>query len=251
MTKVSTGGEVVILDSGDYDSFTISKAVSVEAAPGVYAGITTPAGHAGVTVNVGTFDVVGISGLTLRNGGAANNGITVMAGGLLTIEHCVIDGFAAGDSINVQSGHLDLRDSTLRGAANGIHFFAVCSICSAADATIDHCRFENNGSGVLLNGGGRVTVRNSVATQNGLGMAAQADVPTDLNVENCLVAHNRGDGIRSVGATTVRVSNSVVTDNAGVGLFQSGEGFLLSRRNNTIEGNGVDAEGVVGFYTGH
>src|SRR5215212_10104834 len=36
---VDDGGEVIITESGDYESFTISKSVTVAAAPGVNAGI--------------------------------------------------------------------------------------------------------------------------------------------------------------------------------------------------------------------
>ncbi len=67
-----------------------------------------------------------------------------------------------------------------------------------------------------------------------------------MNVENCLVTNNGGTGIFSYqngGTTTVRVSNTTVTDNAtGVANFV---GQILSRGNNTVEGNGAN-----GAFTG-
>lgn len=46
---------------------------------------------------------------------------------------------------------------------------------------------------------------------------------------------------------TVRVSRSTVTDNA-VGLQQSGAGVLLSRTDNTVEGNTTPTVGTIGSY---
>jgi hypothetical protein len=248
LAKVSAGGEIVILQSGDYDAFSITKAVTIEAAPGIYAGVTAPQGQAAVTVNVAAFDTVNLVGLTLRNGGAGNNGITAASAGLLTVDRCVIDGFAAGDGISLQNGYVDVRDSVLRFCAVGLHFFTSCSICAPSSGTVERTRFEGNGNAALVDAGARAAIRNSVATQNGVGFAAQGDVPTELNLESCLISENRSDGIHALGAATVRVSDCAVTGNASVGLFQEGVGVVLSRRNNTVEGNGVDTQGHIAFY---
>lgn len=253
LTRVLPGGEVIVLDSGDYDAFAITKSVSIIVAPGQYAGITAGQGEAAVTMNLGPGDFVRLKGLTLHNGGAGGNGISIVTAGYVSIEHCLIENFLGGDGINVQNGHLSLQDTTVRGSTNGVHFFAVCSICGTADAVIDHCRFENGGSGVLVNGGGHVTIRNSVATQNSDGFAAQSfggPSSAEMSVENCAVTNNRADGIVSNGTANVRVSNSTITDNARNGLSHSGSGSLLSRQNNTIEGNGHDLEGSIGAFAG-
>jgi hypothetical protein len=53
----------------------------------------------------------------------------------------------------------------------------------------------------------------------------------------------------STGAATARVSNSTVTDNA-VGLDQFGSNaLLLSRGNNTVEGNATNTMGTIGSYS--
>jgi hypothetical protein len=46
---------------------------------------------------------------------------------------------------------------------------------------------------------------------------------------------------------TARISNSVVSDN-GTGLSQLGTSMLLSRGNNTIEGNTTNTVGTIGSY---
>jgi hypothetical protein len=67
------------------------------------------------------------------------------------------------------------------------------------------------------------------------------------------VANNGLDGIASTsnanGVTTVRVSNSTVTGNS-IGLHNTGSpAALLSRGNNTVEGNGMDTSGTIASYT--
>ena len=65
-TLLKPGGEVVILDSGDYDPFTISNSANpptvtsatVEAAPGVYAGITAPALGKAITIQASASDTI-------------------------------------------------------------------------------------------------------------------------------------------------------------------------------------------------
>jgi hypothetical protein len=62
--------------------------------------------------------------------------------------------------------------------------------------------------------------------------------------------HNSNGGIEasgfSSGVATVRVSNSTVTDN-DVGLFLGA--VILSRGNNTVEGNMNNTVGTIGSYT--
>ncbi len=64
LSYTSPGGEVVVIASGSYAPVTIMQSVTIEAAPGVYAGIT-PVGEfgAGVVVSGGT---VVLRGLTTR-----------------------------------------------------------------------------------------------------------------------------------------------------------------------------------------
>ncbi len=71
-------GEIVVLDSAGYGSVTVTKAVSIIAPPGVYAGISVFAAQDGVTVNAGATDKVALRGLAI-NGQGGNRGIVVTA----------------------------------------------------------------------------------------------------------------------------------------------------------------------------
>ena len=135
----------------------------------------------------------------------------------------------------------------MRGNGEGI----LVRPSSAAVVTVEQVRLEGNGSrGLLVEAGAKVTVRNSIASggQDGLAAESSSAAATELDVENCVASNNVNVGIRldrlSTGAVTVRVSNSTVTDN-NTGLTTFGTASLLSRGNNTVEGNVTD-----GSFTG-
>ena len=75
--------------------------------------------------------------------------------------------------------------------------------------------------------------------------------PAELNIESCIASNNSNAGIEastfSSSAATARLSNSAVTDN-GTGLLNGG--VILTRGNNTIEGNMTNTVGTIGSYTG-
>ena len=238
VAQLNPGGEAIVLDSGGYGAVTITQAVTIEAPPGVLAFIHPSSGD-GITVNAGGGDTVVLRGLTLNVGGG--NGITVNTVGVLHVENCVISGFVHGLSF-LATGQLFVKDTIARNnVGNGIQIF---SASGSPKGSLDRCRLEGNGGGLIMTRGS-VTIRDSVASGNSIGFQAVfASAPSDLNIESCLAANNSAVGISSVTTTTVRVSDTTVTNNA-TGLEHASGGVMLSRSNNTVEGNGTD-----GTFTG-
>jgi len=89
-----TGGEIIALDSAGYGTVTILRSVSIVAPPGVYAGISVPAGQTGVLVNL-PLTKVSLRGLTINAIGIGLDtyGIRMMLGASLNIEQCEIANF--------------------------------------------------------------------------------------------------------------------------------------------------------------
>lgn len=281
ITKVQARGEVVVLDSGSYQPFTVNKALTVVAPPGVHAGITAPPDNNGALISTPDADQVILRGLTFnRTGGNAalgHSGIVFLASGGLHIENCVINGFDGGIFVG-GGGRLYVKDTVARNnAGSGL---VVSSTIGTARVVVDRCRFENNGNGVFCNelGSARLTIRDSIASDNTFAgfsarIAPTADVVIEINIENCLATGNQAAGIAasnvgsgsagttimSVSNTTIahnfqgifcgtggiiRVSNATITRNE-MGLSVGGDGNILSRGNNTVEANNAD-----GFFTG-
>jgi Right handed beta helix region len=232
MSVAASGGEIIVLDSGGYGPFTISKAISINAPPGVYAGITAFSGD-GVDVAAGGSDVVALRGLTI-NGLGGVNGVNFTTGAALHIENCAVSNFTGTAYSFTSVGQVFFKDSSARSSGNG----AVLNNGSAL-ASIDACRFERNTGAGLLISAGKASIRGSVASANANGFEAVAGTSPELSIEKCLAANNTGIGVSADGAgTLVRVSNSTVTDN-GTGLSQTNTATLVTRSNNTVEGNGA------------
>jgi hypothetical protein len=248
LSQVNTGGEIIAQATGPYGPLNITKAVTISGPPGV----VIYSGHQ-ITVNAPGATVI-LRGLTVDGNGASENGINVVDVGVLHVESCVIAGFAGSDPAHgngisfAAGGQLFVKDTTIRN--NGWVGIWVIPTTGTAKASINHCRMEGNGHGLISHLNAFTTVRDSVASGNsGIGLGAQFSPPGgELNIEDCLVANNV-TGIQSKNGALVRVSDTTVTDNGtGIDTFPINAGTILSRGNNTVEGNGTDGS-FSGTYT--
>jgi hypothetical protein len=253
LNATGAGGEVVVLDSGGFGSnVTIDKSVSIIASPGVFAGLTVLAGH-GIDINAGASDTVLLRGLTISAHGG-NDGIVYNTGGTLRIENCAVHGFSQhGGIVFLGAGHLEIKDSSVSDNA-----FAVAiegPQAESASASLERVLFDGNFDALLVGDGAKATVRDSVASHNTDAFQAfsRTSAASELTLENCLASSNSGSGIfvdtSSTGPATIRLSNSTVTNN-GIGLRAIGpSSHILSRGNNTVEGNTIETSGTIGAYS--
>lgn len=257
VNEAAPGGEVVALDSAGFGSnVNINKSISIIASPGVYSFITVlPGGPIdGIDINAGASDTIVLRGLTvISQFSSASVGIAFNTGGTLYIENCVVNGFGDGvDFMPSGSANLEVKDSTMRGNSTSTGIF----IFGNAQAVIDHVRVENGRDGIAARDGARVTIRNSVASGNnvrGFVVASFSSASAEMNIEGCVASNNAEAGIEAfttnTGTATARVSSCTVTDN-GIGFNRlGGNSAILSRGNNTVEGNTMDTSGTIGSYT--
>jgi hypothetical protein len=244
VNQVAAGGSVIVLDTGGYGPVTIGKALTIEAATGVIAFIHPPSGSA-ITINAGPTDVVILRGLSVNTNATTFFGIDFAAGGGLRVENCVINGFAAGIRHQPSSALLFVRDTTIRSAGTGINVWA-------GPAVVERCRLKGNQYGLLASGGKTIVRTCNVSGNVQIGLALDSHVggaSGEIDIEDCLLAHN-GTGVLSQayggGLGLVRVSDSTVVNN-NLGLWANG-GALLSRVNNTVEGNTTNTTGTIDPY---
>ena len=142
VTMTTANGEVIVLDTGGYGPFTVTQGLSVEAPPGVYAGVTATSGNA-IEVNAPA-TVVHLQGLTIVNAGATK-GILYTAGARLTVDRCLIRD-AINEGIQLTTG-LDLN--VLQSAFFGCQYGIRASTASGtAKVAIEGCTFIGNVIGV-------------------------------------------------------------------------------------------------------
>jgi hypothetical protein len=229
------GGEIDVLDPGEFGTVTIAQSVSI-VADGVVAGIqVTSSGGDGIDVTGSDVTVV-LRGLTLDGVSTGNNGISFTGSGNLHIEDCTVTHFT-NDGIDLEASSASavfITDTIVRnnGAAG------VFTSGASVTATLDNVRTERNETGVFATDGPTVSVRNSVASFNADGFDAKSssNAPVVLNVESSLASDN-GSGIIPEGAkATINISNVTVVNNT-TGLSPTNGGHIVSFGNNKITDN--------------
>jgi hypothetical protein len=245
---VSTGGEVVVLDSAGYSPAFINKSVSIIAAEGVYAGVSVSSGD-GITVGAGPVDTVILRGITL-NGVGGSNGITFNSGLSLLVEKCAINGFASnGISFN-GGGQLSVKDSAIRNSG-GAGVSLSGSPSASATATLERVRLEANGTGLAAFDRAKASIRDSVSSGNSVGFSvAPSGSLAEISIEKCLIANN-GTGAMAgpgTGFGILRIAKCVLTEN-GVALSQQSGNVILSGGRNRLGGNTTNTNGTIGDYT--
>ncbi len=254
MQSTVSGGEVIALASGDYGTVSIVKSVILTASPGAAAALTATSGSAVGIVGAGSAKIV-LRDLQLVGAGGVN-GITMTGGAALSVERCLISGFA-GTGVSVSTpASVRILDTIIRDqGGEGIY------LTKGAKADIANTKvFGNAYSGVLVDGSiagttTRATLSDSVVVgvKNTIdwGVSAESYVATGTaqleivrsvigNATKGLVAYSTGGG-----SATVTLSRSRVSGNT-TGLEQLGAGAVLrSRGNNSVNGNSTNTSGTI------
>ena len=212
------------------------RQVTIEAAPGVYAGITPSGSSPAVAVNEQTGQTVVLRGLTINGG--TGDGIDFNGGSSLSIENCVINGVGGIGIYNVSGGNLSVTNTVVRnGGGDGVKLNT-----SSQQVFLSHVWLDSNAGNGLNAPEGNDSIGNSVISGNGEDGILVGGT-SNVKIESCLIANNHSNGVE-VDLSTGLVSNSTVTDNGGIGLDQAG-GTLYSRVNNTVAGNGTPTSGTI------
>ena len=249
LAKTEAGGEIVAMETGTYEAVTVTKSITLAAAPGADVGIRTAAGNA-VTVNANIGDTVVLRGLRLGGPGknvAGTNGVLVNLESpscciSLHLENTIVSDFEEGVQMNIGvAGRLLVSDSVFRSNKTGINFSAGGT--EANGAAIERSRFERNDTGILTSTGNSVTVSNSMASGN--GVAFQANPGGKLDIFQSVITKN-STGIDANGGV-VRIAYSSVIGNS-MGVAAAG-GMVHTMGNNMILNNDIDIGGTMNFVT--
>lgn len=245
LTVVSAGGVVDITASGSYDTFTVTKAVSVEADPGVDATITVPSAGTGISIDGGASDTVTLKRLSLWGGAGNGIGIQVNSGATAVLEDCVSRNLQYGASLNttitalkVTGGVYEGSDTSLilRATTNKVTIDSVKLYGTSSNAAVDAVGDDIAITRSLLSGSGTTGFNPGVWVKGGATVRLEYDVISGYGPGVQVGAGTAGNGI-------VFLSNNTITDNATGVAITTGTAF--SRRNNTIAGNGTNVSGTL------
>jgi hypothetical protein len=250
----SAGGEIDVLDGGDFGPLNIGHSLTVANDGAGTAAITPAFRTVGVFIQAGAADAIVLRGLSLNGANGASYGVVFASGASLTIDHCQIRGFQQTPAIYFgppNAAKLQVSDTVLSN--DGIGTEGSIMIIGPATAQLERVRiFQALGNGVRGDntaGGGAMDialhdVTVDGATGSGIVAASQTSGGPAVNIlaDDVTSSHNIGFGLRAVGGTaTIALSRSTVTNNTrGIGV--SDGGVLVSYSDNRIEGN-VNGDG--------
>lgn len=231
IAQTDPGGELIVLDSGGYGAVAVTKAVSIVAPPGVYAGISVFSGD-GVTVNAGASDTVVLRGLSINGQGGAT-GVNVLQAARVRVESCTISGLSGSGIVHAAgAAEVIALDSVVRdNGASGLR------LAVSGRLVVDHTRSEHNGA-YGLDVAPSVAITPAMATvsdsvfvgnaQSGVNVVAGvANSRAFIHIERSILSQNTGDGFSastqaSGAVAVVMLSRNAISRNFGAGASIAG-----------------------------
>jgi hypothetical protein len=253
-TKTFINGEIDALDPGGYGTLNATKSITLDGGQGSGFASILASGTTGVIVNIASGNVndphrtVRIRNLSINGTGASGaigtrtglDGIRMIAGSSLIVEHTVIQDFSqegieiAGGAVEGNQINLVINDVQIHNCnGTGIR---VATGAGVVTAMISDVRVQACATGLLGANRTRLNVKNGVFSQNTTGIN-QTGTDNITNLEDVFVTVAT-TGIQSSAGNITRVSNSVVTQTL-TGLNPNG-GTLHSLSGNAIFGNTAD-----------
>jgi len=249
ISKTASNGEIDALDPGGFGAVTVTKSITIDGTWGAGFGSILASGTSGVIINAAGINV------TLRklsiNGAAttAGSGIRFLNGANLVVDNCQIFGFTGtgtvGRGISVElavAANVTVRSTEIQNCQKGIF---LQSTGGTVQGNFDGVRIDlptaTPSNAIELSTNGVAVIRNSFITryQTGINITSGsgAAIVLSTTIFNTTTAVNAG-------ATTVRISDSQLTNNTtGValagGVFRSGCDNFLDGNSNNVTGGGI------------
>jgi len=218
LSVTTTGGEIVVLDSGGYGRATIIRSVVI-AAIGIDASISTTISNAnGLAID--TPGNVTIIGLSLHGEATGADGIVVGEVGFLRLYNMLIENFKNCGVDFTVAGNLAIYNSVINDNGNAGLQLANAS----AVAFVQGTSFEHNFNGVDA-GPGQATIVDSSAESN----------------------TNYAFGTQASGGIVTLVNDSVMSNVTGLVATSGGTLYFV---NSSITGNNVAYDATGGTMAG-
>jgi hypothetical protein len=253
ISKTALNGEINCLDPGGFGAVTITKSITIDCHE-VFASILNSGTNA-INIPFNNFSAADVrKTVRLRNLNinGANTGVTgvritggaPIAGGVVLIEDCLIDGNFSGAASGISDertggGELYISNTTVRNTGTigitinpGLGTVAGQIIAAA----LDNVRVQNSSTGIGVGSNGRVVINRAVVSGNSqTGIAVVGGLgAAEVNVSNSIVTGNNGIGIQNLGGTvSIRLANNDIAFN-GTGISGATQSFTTNR----ISGNG-------------
>jgi hypothetical protein len=265
LAQTPAGGEIDVLDPGDFGPVTVNKSVSIYGNAASGAGTIPSPGTSGIVISAGANDAVNLRDLIFDGAGASGtSGVAFNSGGRLHIQRCVIQGFSStGITLSPGTGSASTVNVSIQNTAiinNSAGIVVKPSGGIAVEVSLNGVKIDNNtGGGLRVDGTAGTGAINLAIADSSVSFNASNGInavsgPGNVNVDivHAVVAANALAGIQanqSKGAiASVTVGGSVIHGN-NAALEALGGASLLTYSNNQITGNIANGTGFTGGAT--
>ena len=270
ISKTAPGGEINCLDPGGFGGVTINKSLSIVCEYTEGGVLSAGAGVNGIVVNAGVNDHIYLRGLDLHGAGSAQNGIRLIAGGVLTIEDTIVRSYGASNGLGISfqpSGAtiLNMNNVTVEnngsaGTGGGI-LIQPTGVGGSARVTLSNVRvLSNSNNGIRIDSTGNtsgngilISIDHSTFNGNTTGMSIISPGgtnPMSIMLTDSNISNNSGTALNANGiGITMRVGNTTITNNA-TGLTIAGGATVNSFGTNRVFGNNPFGAPTNGAFTG-
>jgi len=261
LTQTVAGGEITVVNTGDYGPVTITQSVHVTNDGAGEASIRVASLNQAIVIEAGAGDIVSLRGLVIDGQGSGGNGIEPGRASAVHVQNCVVRNFI-GFGIAADNRQLFVSDSIIFNNGSGTESGGIWIVLfgtDSANVVLDRVHLENNVLGLLADGtqstgnGAHVVIRDSVVSGNvsdGIrAVSRPGQAPAFVLVEHTSSVSNVAIGIHADGprATILLKDNTVSRNGAGISATNSGQ--LISYGNNT-NNNNLGPEGApTGFFS--
>ncbi|MGH9872780.1 MAG: right-handed parallel beta-helix repeat-containing protein [Pyrinomonadaceae bacterium] len=239
ISKTAPCGEIDALDPGGFGTVTITKSITIDGT-GTLAGIMSTSTN-GITINVGSSDVVTLRGLTIDGNCNGLKGIRVIntTPKAVNIEDCVVFRFA-GNGVDWATtggtlGQLNIRNSVIRNnTGDGV---AASASVGQVKGTFKNCSFVGNANGIHAKVNSRLTADHCQLSGNSSNGALADGSVGVIRISNSAINNNGANGV-SASSGVVSINSCDIYNNALSGA--SGGAAVETYANNRIQANGTD-----------
>jgi hypothetical protein len=243
IAKTTAGGEIDVLDPGDFGTVSIDKAITIDGGGGQVASVTV-AGAAGtgpgvlaavgISVAAGANDVVTLRNLRIKVFGYAVYGIWFRSGAAIHIQNCYVLGFGNhGYGIGIEitgAGQVHIGDTIVSNNEVGIRVRSTAP--NRVLAALLRVQINNNFTGLGVGySNGRVSITDSQVANNSWGIAS-----SDFVIINGSAIVNNFTGL-APDAGLIVVGNSTIAGNEWGVDTTFGPGTVLTNGNNSLISN--------------
>jgi hypothetical protein len=241
ISKTADCGEIDALDPGGFGTVTITKGIKLDGGGGEAGQVASilAAGVPGITINNTSanclFDV--IRNLDINGIQSGTVGINVVAGKNVSLEHVDIENFTQ-QCINFQpanSMNLIMYSTNLENCAGGGIKSSTTSGTNRLN--IEKSTIQRSGLGVQATSNSDVNIHNSMVSNNAGGGVEANGATSLISIDLSTVSNNQVFGVHATASGTMRVTNTSIYFNNGIGMSTDAGSTMLTGNNNWLGAN--------------